>query len=115
MASLLGRHGKKESVLPALVIVHAAHAFQFKINARREVVAAIGFPQVHRAIMPWPGGAGKNASPRSWHDARPQLSHTSGMRITSPLSPASGPSAGSNPRPGCGSTGCARCCANNRC
>jgi hypothetical protein len=62
VASFLGRHGKKESVLPALRVVHAAPACQLPVNLRGEVMAGFGLPQIHGAIMPSSDVAGKDAS-----------------------------------------------------
>ena len=52
MASFLGRHGKKQRVLPALCIVHAARASQSPVNLRREVMVGVDLPRIHGAIMP---------------------------------------------------------------
>jgi hypothetical protein len=44
VASFLGRHGKKERVLPALVIVQTAHAGQLPVDAGGEIRAALVLP-----------------------------------------------------------------------
>jgi hypothetical protein len=64
MASFLGRHGKKQSMLPALRVVHAARAGQLPVNARGEVLGSLGLPETHGAIMPPTAVAGKGASDR---------------------------------------------------
>jgi hypothetical protein len=61
VASFLGRHRKKQCVLPALVVVHATRAGQLPVNARRAVMALFAFRQTHGAIMPLKDFASKDA------------------------------------------------------
>jgi len=52
VASFLGGHGKKQRVLPALRVIHAARTGQLPVNLCGEVAAAFIFLQNHNAIMP---------------------------------------------------------------
>jgi len=62
VASFLGRHGKKQRVLPAFRVVHPARPSQLPVDARGEVSGAFGPWQTHGAIMPTGHVSGKDAS-----------------------------------------------------
>jgi hypothetical protein len=58
MASLLGGHRKKQSVLPTLGVIQTARASQLPVNARCEIVAAFALG-THGLMMPSSAFAGK--------------------------------------------------------
>ena len=62
MASFLWRHGKKERVLPAFRVVHAALRAQLPINAFGKVTAAFVFLHAHSRILPRFASIGKKPS-----------------------------------------------------
>jgi hypothetical protein len=44
VASFLGRHGKKQGMLPALILVQTTRAGKLPVDARRTVTALFGLP-----------------------------------------------------------------------
>jgi hypothetical protein len=59
VASFLTRHGKKQRMLPAFRVVHAAHARQLAVNLQGTVLTVFGLRRTHGAILPLGRFAGK--------------------------------------------------------
>ena len=55
----MGGHGEEQRVLPQLMVVEAARAFESAVNARGQIVHLLLVLAGHGVMMPAASGAGK--------------------------------------------------------